>query len=453
MKENKSIKKEKREIEEDNKEVICKKEKKMKIEEIDLKKILVDSHEFLKEMFDSEEICKRKKLPAHEHLFDWKKDFKKAKENYKTYQEDLPKKTIEQMKDITTNKTSEVNDLLEKFGVAILTDVIDPFLNDLLFEKMLLEFEEKSDGITNLKNWNTKNTASRHRVGTYQTILGNGHVHWFLREYIYPIFCEIHGVKKLRTSLDGCSMFPSGLGKKTDWIHVDEIAWNKEVLVANKISIQSQVVLSNSSAAFQACVGDIEKHISLMEIIKENLEKKSEEEEKELKLPKFYKFKEEEYENIENIYENNNFRRNISAPKGSIIFWKSSTPHQSIRQKEASFWNKPNLSGDLFSSVESLKNIRCVVFITMLPPERYSTSFLKNFLLHYWNGRSTGHKGNLFPVLDKHDKKAKSDKVYNIMTNPEKSRIKITPLMLKLLSDLSIEHFGLSKDSLRDILN
>lgn len=410
--------------------------------------------DFMEErIFGKLEECIGKKLPALNFYFENKCDVSKCEEEYKSYQKDIPKESLDECAKFTTKKQSEIVPILRKWGVAILNGVLTPFETDILFERSLLDMVAIYPDLEDLENWDSKKTPCRNRLGMYQSIVSQSSVAWFLREKVSSIFKEIWGVKKVGTSQDGAFILPPGRGQDNlNWLHIDGLSNDCEL---NGVSIQGETILTNSGAAFLACVGEGAKHVEMLKetgIAMGNAKKKVEQHNRQVRksgkgrlwgedelnkkgeiLPDYWHFSDEECEVVERVYGKENYKRACYAEKGSMIFWYSTTPHQAQRQSDAPFWNKQKSSGKLFERIENLENWRCIFYQTQLPEKFYSTDRKKKMLQTYKDGTSSNHLAKPFPRFAKYDK-MKAKRVVEVYHNTSEYQTPITEGMRNLIN-------------------
>lgn len=293
---------------------------------------------------------------------------------------------------ITTDQLNNINNVLDEYGVCVVRGYITNEEADKHFEDMKNWMIGLNIGLTeDPKTWKMKNMPVGPRWGMYQSIVSNAPTFFDLREKVKPVFESIWGTSDLICTLDGASIFPYKADDGKRWPHIDQT-------IEGRISFQSQIVLTNTSASFMCTPKSHKLHDELLKNIRP-------------KKKNWYKFRltgvpiEDEVnftdEDKDEININNHIP--IVVSKGSVIIWDSRLIHSARRH------------GECVNDVLNRSQYRCVLYICMRPRDHYSKANLKSIKKAVVEGRTTNHWGNLFPVKEMHS--VRNDSVLNLMNN------------------------------------
>ena len=275
-----------------------------------------------------------------------------------------------------------VNDILEKYGFAVLPSVLSP---DKCV-RMVSELWEFLEHIT--QAWSTPlnrddTTTWREYYELYPNHsmllqhhgIGHAPACWHVREdeAVVGAFAKIHGTDDLHVSFDGASVYLpheiTGRGKyRKPWYHTDQ-----SPLRNDRECIQGFVTgmdIEEGDATLSVLAGSHLLHKKLQETF--NLKEKKD----------WYKFTEEE---VAFLIAEGCAPVNIIAPAGSLVLWDSRTGHCG---KEA-------------DKVRANPKPRYVVYVCMLPARLTTAANKKKKIQALANLRTTSHwpnKPKLFGV-------------------------------------------------------
>ncbi len=151
------------------------------------------------------------------------------------------------MEKFTTSNPKKLKSILDKYGVAILSNYFSEEYADEVFDSVHKWMVGLGFGLGKKKSsWINANLPLGPKYGMYQSIVSNAPKFWDVREKFYPIFQTVLGKKDLIVSVDGASFFPTILSPKNkkDWAHIDQTISSK------MMCLQSQFVASDMQHSF-----------------------------------------------------------------------------------------------------------------------------------------------------------------------------------------------------------
>ena len=240
---------------------------------------------------------------------------------------------------------AEAPALLRKYGVLIVRNVFAPEecterMNEMI-EQVKIVCPELED------EWNDFNAPPGPRSGLFQNVVGQIPVIWKVRtdERVRHVFETLYSglrgkpVTDFVTSCDGFNLRPYGKPFRKvwskDWAHLDQTttpAYPSDPYAC----IQGQVVLSDSDACFRCSPLSIHKFEEISALTRENFVRISGRTGNELKPGDWNLLKPTQYETVKKLVEEvgGAWQIPICEPRGSMIFWMSSTVHSARIQAE-----------------------------------------------------------------------------------------------------------------------
>jgi hypothetical protein len=241
-------------------------------------------------------------------------------------------------------------DLINKYkeyGVCIVENVFTEEECDRNIDEVVSTIEKLGSNVKrdDPKTWIAENLPSQVRPGMFQSILCNLPVIWRVRgdARIHQLFSILYSnlrnknITNLISSIDGINIKPNHVGpyhdpfKDNDWPHIDQTSGNLFDC------IQGQLVLSNTTACFRCSPKSFLIFNKILELTKTT------------SSDKWCKLDTSNKELITIIqYLLNDiggkWQIPIIAPKGSFIFWSSSTIHSSqfsskVEDNSYDIWN------------------------------------------------------------------------------------------------------------------
>ncbi len=286
---------------------------------------------------------------------------------------------------IYTSDILEIRSILDKYGVAVLTNYFDKAYADEVFsyvKEWLIGLIPKLTHDT--KTWTNSNLPLGPRYGMYQSIISNCPKFWELREKFYPIFAKILDEAHLLVSADGASFFPTNLSpkKKEDWAHIDQ------TICSDFMCYQSQFVASDTLASFVCTPGSHLKHKNILKKYSIETDRN------------WYKFTPDNVADLKKMF-GEYYQVPIPAPKGSVIFWDSRTIHSS---------KYPDVKDNSW---------RAVFYISMRPKYAYTIDNIRTIQQAIINGKTTNHWGTV--IFKPNDRfKLKDPSITNLEKNSKK---------------------------------
>jgi len=244
------------------------------------------------------------------------------------------------------------------------------------------------------------------------------------------VFSAILGSEHLYTSLDGASIYPppedtastasGSRAHKTpdDWAHVDQTD-------PDLLCVQSQVVLSNSQAAFRCTPTSHARHREILEMCGIAPGDRSH----------WLKFNASQLPAVRALFESDLWQMPVHAPAGSVIFWRSSTIHSATSSmpirptigRMADQWahDARARSGDTRltsfcdrSGRGAQDGWRCVVYISMRLVEEYDEADRQRLAGAARDGRTTNHWGTKIFKVPHRSVKKKVPQVQRFLNEP-----------------------------------
>lgn len=281
--------------------------------------------------------------------------------------------------------------ILLDYGTLVVNDVFEPKRCDEMMERLLNVFKTLSPNHvdytfdetgTSLK-WPKQHRPPETRAGMNQRLMGNTAVPWELRtshelhRINSVLYSGLRGkrVDEFVTSIDGINVKPPiapfAEPGKPDWAHLDQTHGDPHK------SIQGQCVISDSRGAFRVSPKSHMLHKWIMELHPQ------------AKRNNFMKIRPEVEAKIRAKIEElgGAWQIPIRTPKGSCIFWFSSTIHSAILPDE-------HFDPTLYPSLNpKWANWRGVVYICQRPMEEASPEHLKTLQEAFHENRCTNHWG------------------------------------------------------------
>ena len=273
-------------------------------------------------------------------------------------------------------------ELYQQDGFCVIQDVFTQEECNQWIESILLFFTQLGTGIdlNNVKETWITNNLPQTRTGLFQSIVSNMQTVWNIRSHpnIQKIFEMIYSnlhekeIKDFIVSNDGINICPNGFGRNDgkDWAHIDQT-------IKNKICVQGQAVLSNTTACFRASPGSHKMYDEIM------------------KLENVYE-NDSNWHKIQNCSEarklieaiDGKWQIPILAPSGSFIIWSSKTIHSArlaIREEN------PTLD-------DKWLGWRAIVYVCYRPREEFTAEELKKRASVIADNRVTNHwSTKIFP--------------------------------------------------------
>lgn len=284
---------------------------------------------------------------------------------------------------IKTTDIGEADQILKKYGVAILEDYFDDEYADKFFESVKQWLIGLNIGLTNdISTWRNANMPLGPRYGMFQSIISNAPQFWKLREEFHALYKSLLGEAELITSIDGASIFPTKFSpkKQEDWAHIDQTE------SSDFRTYQSQFVASDTTASF---VCTPKSHLAHATILKKFAIPASD--------TNWHKFTNNEVTKLTKMF-GDTYQIPIYAKKGSVIFWDSRTIH----------------SAKYPDSTEN--KWRAVFYISMQPIKTLTAKNIETIKTAIIKGKTTNHLGSrIFTPFDRF--KNKNDNVTTLLNN------------------------------------
>lgn len=282
------------------------------------------------------------------------------------------------------NFESRAVEIFKKYGVLAVTDVFDEkFCNDKM-DEIVSAFEYLGTNIdrNNIKEtWTKYNLPPQTRPGMFQVFFGHLQGVWDIRnsDSTHYIFSTLYSalreenITEFATSFDGMFILPRESGQyaesSKDWAHIDQ-TFRKQPFAC----IQGEAVLTNTTAAFRCTPGSC--HIYEKFLDEEGIGQNDK--------SNWCKFK--NVNKIKEICEKKNLKWQIPlrVPKGSMIFWTSTTIHSAMYPSKN---EKPDPR-------DFWKGWRGVVYVCFRPKKEFTKRALKQRKKNLENNRLTYHWGD-----------------------------------------------------------
>lgn len=265
---------------------------------------------------------------------------------------------------------------MEKYGVAIIKNVLDTSECENITESMWEFLNGVDDGITrdDEKSWvKLQNMYPKHGMLLQNFKVGHAKFVWDVRqnEKIVNIFRKLHNKNELLASFDGASIsLPPEITNR---------GWNRKVgyhcdqsYLRDQFECIQGWVNSYDTNEGDATLGFFEKSHKLTIQAREkfNITEKAD----------WYKLNESEIAYYKSVCE----EKRIKCTRGSLVLWDSRTVHSGIGPEK---WRRE-------------KNIRCCVYVSYMPRELASEKMIKKRIKAYEEDRMTSHNAiniKLFP--------------------------------------------------------
>ena len=291
------------------------------------------------------------------------------------------------------NRADKVEAALRDYGVAVITEVFtDEYCNELMTNTInamkIISPELQTDTISGLKRtWVDQNLMPQTRAGLFQR--GYSFLSWPVRSdpKVIGLFHDAysrlrgHPVTETVTSLDGINIRPpiapfTG-ANDPDWAHLDQTE------STNKFEcIQGQAVLTNTTAGFRCSP---KSHLVFNEILAAH--------NKTGLRGNWFKFSPSMYRSMEKKVKDagGEWQVPIIAPRGSIIFWLSSTVHSAKLADRSSALTA-------IKSEDPWDQWRGVFYVCHRPKAEATSRHLADLSTAYFQNRTTNHWGTkIFP--------------------------------------------------------
>lgn len=277
---------------------------------------------------------------------------------------------------------SQVPSLLKEYGVCVIPNVFSNNECDSWMRKILSNIEAISGNEvdhTQPETWTVDKLPPQIRYGLYQNLVSNLQPVWEIRrdERLKSLFKQVYStlrgesVEEFVCSIDGINIQPN-ISRNTegekDWPHFDQTE-RDDIFKC----VQSQVVLTNTTAAFRASPTSHKYFTDMLELAG---------------IPdngfNFAKFTDDQIEELKaSIISPNKvpFQVPIKAEKGSVILWLSSTMHSAMSAR-----SKANPTPE-----DPFKGWRGVVYVCYRPKSDLTADQLKILDDCLENNRGTSH--------------------------------------------------------------
>ena len=281
--------------------------------------------------------------------------------------------------------SSNLKETLEKYGVAIIPNVINEEQCKVMREKMWESIEHitqhfevpmKRDDVSTWKSFPLLFALHSMLIQRFQ--ISHSQYYWDLRQNtdIVDIFAHLWNVKRdeLLVSFDGLSLHlpPEQTGKgwykNQNWMHTDQSYTRNYFECVQSFLTATEIREGDATLSFLE--GSYKYHKKVA--IKFKIEDKSD----------WYKLNEKEY----NYYLKKGCeKKSIKCPAGSLVFWDSRTVHM----------------GQEPLKKRTVENERCIIYLCYLPRTSATQANLKKKIKAFEELRTTNHwptKPKLFPV-------------------------------------------------------
>ena len=274
---------------------------------------------------------------------------------------------------------------LEKYGVAIIPNVINQEQCAVMREKMWESFEHITQHFdvpmdrNNVDSWKSFNLLfPLHSMLIQRYSLAHSQYYWDLRQNtdIVDIFANLWGTKReeLLVSFDGLSLHlppeQTGRGwyKNNNWMHTDSGFNSNNIECVQSFLTANEIREGDATFCFLEGSHKLHKRVGKKFKITDKGD--------------WYKFNEKEYDYY---LKKGCERKCIKCPAGSMVFWFSKTVH----------------SGQEPLKERKIENERCIVYLCYTPRIHASQANLKKKIKAFEDLRTTNHlahKPKLFPV-------------------------------------------------------
>lgn len=283
------------------------------------------------------------------------------------------------------------------YGVLVVTDVFTGQQCDRWMDEIVRSLEQLGTGVNrdDLSTWTKDRLPPCSRIGLFQTLVGHSRPVWDIRcqRSLQDISAALYGDNDLLVSMDGINIVPNGMCLRRrdkmrqgvvdywthDWAHVDQT-----VRSGTLQCVQSQVVLTNTSACFRASPRSHKVHKDLMEICGISHNNSS----------NWCQVKKQRhvYDQVRQLVmrAGGSWQIPIHAPRGSVILWASTVLHSALHADRV----------EESDPTDPWKGWRGVVYTCFRPRkcfrpkdlERRERALRENRLMSHWSSR-------LFPVV------------------------------------------------------
>ena len=284
--------------------------------------------------------------------------------------------------EIIVGDVKNVKNILEKYGVAVMHNV----LTEDETTKMKSEMFDYLEHITKKFDTPFKRSIDESYSEFYKLLpvhgmlmqcdqIGHSQMVWNLRtnKKIVKAFSEFYGTDDLLVSFDGVSFSPAheitgrGYDKNNEWFHVDQ-SYTRNDFECMQSWVTARDV-NEGDATLTVLVGSHKYHKDFASHFGIN------------KKDDWYKLTKEEIQ----FYKDRGCEQlNVTCPKGSMVFWDSRTVH----------------SGKNADKNRKKPNFRCIAYLCYTPRSWASESIIKKRIKAFEELRTTNHwphKPKMFP--------------------------------------------------------
>ena len=302
--------------------------------------------------------------------------------------------------------------MIKRDGFVVVTDVFSDDQCDEHVSNIVGSFEQLGTGIDRAnveETWTRYNLPPQTRAGLFQALASNFPTVWQIRsnDKIRRIFQTMYtnfrgdSQDDFIVSGDGINAKPGIVGpygKKKDWAHIDQTCYEDTYQC-----VQGQVVLTDTTACF---VASPKSHLLYDDIrIRFNMAENKR---------NWFRLSDGQIDYVKKrlVKIGGQYQIPILAPKGSCIFWLSTTIHSARLQTECE--DGPN----------DWDGWRCIVYVCYRPKSEFNTREINNRIKAYNENRTTNHWGKLF------GKKPGSFHLYNDPRHPDIMEMIDNPILV-----------------------
>lgn len=298
------------------------------------------------------------------------------------------------MKLITVSENSNINKILDIYGVCIIPNVLDEHECNDIFNEMIWSLERRTNNLEkpfrfeDISSWSTlKLFNPLHNMLYRHWGLGQDqYVHDLVRSHpnVINVFKEVWGTDELICSFDGINLhLPGELSGEDHFMNKHWYHFDQSFLDTTRSCFQGVINMFDTNEGDAGLHIFLKSHKKFEQYVNKEIEKFIIETGKKTGPDITKEFK----DHFRRIKDTSFFTDNgckeiqITCPKGSLVIWDSRMLHDGSQPNKNRF--KPN--------------IRAAFYICMLPIQRISEYafskkiFIKRSLEAVQNGRTTGH--------------------------------------------------------------
>ena len=274
------------------------------------------------------------------------------------------------MKDYVCATADDIRSTVERYGVAILTDVMTPEENQKIIDQVWSTYEKVIPGFKrdDTTTWPRRiDTQCLYAMLDHCHGIGHGRAMWTVREHpaVANAFATIYNIDKndLLTSFDGMSFhLPTeitkfGASPTADWFHTDQ-----RPEIPSFDCIQSWFTPINVHGQQDATIEVLVGSNAVVQSLSSTTEHTGRD---------WVKFSDKDIAK----WFSNCKRVRISCPAGSMVFWDSRTLHQGVKPKQS----------------RATPNIRMAMYVCMMPRSLADDSTLRKRIQAYEQHRMSTH--------------------------------------------------------------